>query len=333
MTQVSLGEAIGQLRADSVRLGAGDPMAACTAEQAQSLLEQAFAVWVGSDPVSVVGRAFPRLVIELEDQRRVTALFSRPEFEPHLNAATTLARAMRETGYPTPEFVVGPVRLPQGLLVIESDPPSAPSPSPPPLVQLAQELHRFVQLATAQSEQASCARACAGLSTWSFERWPPFTPLAPTPPVRPNAELDELAASARERVSASPEEWVVTHLGWSPRSARFADGALHFVGGWEQLLRVPAAGAVGLAAASFRSSASHPEQAPTPEESDRFVAAYAQTRGTALSESERRTVGAFRTMALVLQAKDSSEEDAEPTPGSASEMLLRFGERYLVVRA
>jgi hypothetical protein len=327
MRHLSLDEAVAQLRADFVRIGVGDPLVGCTQEQARSLLERAFAVWVGSDPVSVVAAEFPRLLIELEDQRRVTALVLGSEVEAQLSATATLASAMQDSGYPAPEFVVGPVRLPQGWLMIESEPTQALS--QPTVAQLAQELHRFVQLATTLSEQAS--PGSAGLLRWSLERWPPFTPLMPAPPARPNEEFEELAESARTRVAAPSEPWVVTHLGWSERNVRFGADSLCAVRGWEQLLHVPAAGAIGLAAASFRNSTVHAEQAPTPEESDRFVAAYAQTRGQPLSESERKTVGAFRTMALVLQASATSAQDVEP--GSAAEMLLRFGERYLVVRA
>ena len=65
---------------------------------------------------------------------------------------------------------------------------------------------------------------------------------------------------------------------------------------------------------------------------DAFIAAYVSARGESFDEHMRRQIGAFRTYGLAYAARCGHDPKAAPIPGAAEEMLLRFGERYLVVR-
>jgi hypothetical protein len=104
---------------------------------------------------------------------------------------------------------------------------------------------------------------------------------------------------------------------------------------WDAVHRVPEALAVGHAAAHFAANwetGFSARRYPTPEESDAFVAAYVSARGEPFDEHMRRQIGAFRTYGLAYAARCGHDPKAAPIPGAAEEMLLRFGERYLVVR-
>jgi hypothetical protein len=282
-------------------------------------LETACAAVLGADPVAILdGEA--RLThfaftLALDDDT-TTELALHPAWVSREHLAATTQLGAQLLGGTSPAF--GPERLGLGHLTFRA--PSARASLEP--AHLAQSLAELVREATRRA--GSLPLGDVGLLPTGGERWGRAVAAREARVVGAEGllEVQELADLARARFSADDAPRVVGPLTLAPRS-----GAALDLGPVCDLARVDEAALLGQAAATFRGPSP-----PNPDESDRFVAAYVEARGAPLDERERRSVGAHRTHRLATQALAEMSLDRTPARGSAEELLLRFGERFLLVR-
>lgn len=306
-------------------------------------IERFCAIHLGADPVSglfwnaSVGVAAG---LVLDDDRVVVVKAHQPEVDrDHLAAIAEVRESLFRAGYPTPAMLAGPQTLARGAATVEAyaDPgPTADGLDKDTRDLLARGLHGLMRMAT---------RAAAGVALGApkmaapsdLTRWPtPHSQLFDFEHTAEGAEtIDEIADVARDRLQQESIERVVAHLDWRVEHVRIRAGAIRAVFDWDSLHRVSEAHAVGVAAAHFAANweaGYSGRRYPTPEESDAFVAAYVSARGRPFDDDERRQIGAHRTYGIAYAARCGHDPAAPPIPGAAEEMLLRFGERYLVVR-
>jgi hypothetical protein len=281
-------------------------------------LETACAAVLGADPVAVAD-AEPRLThfvfsLVLDDDTTVE-LTLHPAWvsREHLDATSSLRAELLGAARG-----LGPERLGLGYVTFGAPSPKA---SLPP-ARVAASLARFVREATPLA--GSYVFGDVGVLPRGAERWGGAVlhreaHLAGAEGLR---EVQELADLARARLAREDAPRVVGPLTLAPRASGELD-----LGPLCDLAQVDEAAVLGHAAATFRGLTP-----PSPDESDRFVAAYVEARGVPLDESERRTVGAHRTHRLATQALLEMSVDRAPARGTAEELLLRFGERFLLVR-
>lgn len=283
-------------------------------------LETACAAVLGADPVAVLdGEA--RLThfaftLALDDDT-TTELALHPAWvsREHLAATTELGAQLQGGTSP----VRGPERLGLGHVTFRA--PSARASLEPE--RLAQSLAELVRAATRSA--GSILLGDVGLLPSGGERWGRAVAGREARVVGAEGlrEVQELADLARAWLSRDEAPRVVGPLTLAPRS-----GADFDLGPVCDFARVGEAAVLGQAAATFRGLTP-----PSPDESDRFVVAYVEARGVQLDERERRSVGAHRTHRLATQALAEMSLERAPARGTAEELLLRFGERFLLVRA
>jgi hypothetical protein len=307
-------------------------------------IERFCAVHLGADPIACLFWAASVGVtagLQLDDDREVVIKGHQPQVDrAHLVAVASLREHLARAGYPTPAVLGGPHAFGLGLATIEAY-VEAPLPvdglRPEHRDVLARGLHRFIQLTTPLAGGLALAPPEIAPPA-SGALWPrPHSRLFDFERTARGAEtIDEIADIARRRMGNGADgELVVAHLDWRVEHVRIADGAIRTVFDWDSLHRVPEHAAVGCAAAHFAANWQDEfagRRYPTPDESDAFVAAYADERGRSFDEAERRAIGASRTYGIAYAARCGHDPDGDPIPGAAEEMLLRFGERYLVVR-
>ncbi len=296
----------------------GDLFASAGVAVAVRGLETVCAAVLGADPVAVaeVERRLTHLVLTLVlDDDATVELSLHPSWvsREHLDATTRLGADLLG-GAPRTQ---GPERLGGGHVTFRAPRPRAALPP----ARLAASLARLVREATLRAGALPIDHA--GLLPSGAERWgrAVMAREARVSGAEGLRELQELADLARARL-AREGPGVVGPLTLAPSAGTELD-----LGPLSDLARVDEAAVLGHAAATFQGLGP-----PSPDESDRFVAAYVEARGAALDERERRAVGAHRTYRLATQALSEMSIDQPPARGTAEELLLRFGERFLLVR-
>lgn len=308
------------------------------------LVERFCAVHLGADPAACLfwsASAGVTAGLLLDDERAVVIKGHPTEVDrAHVQAVADVRAALAGLDYPTPEMICGPHRLGRGLGTVEAfvdAPPPVDGLLPAHRNTLARELQRFIRLATPLGRGLPLAPPALRPPDGG-DLWPrPHGRLFDIARTREGTEpIDEIAAIAKRRMSDGADlEPVVAHLDWRVEHVRVAGGVVRAVFAWDSLHLVPEPAAVGAAAAHFAASWRNElvgRRYPTPDESDAFVAAYAAARDRPFDEAERRAIGAARTYGIAYAARCGHDPAGEPIPGAAEEMLLRFGERYLVVR-
>jgi hypothetical protein len=312
------------------------------AEAIAGAVEQFCAIHLGADPTSALfWRASTGVAagLLLDDDRVVVLKAHQPAVDrDHIASVLALREALFEAGYPTPRVLGGPHTLGHGSATVEAfvDPgPTADGFAVRDL--LARGLHGFCRMATQLAQGRLFAPPAVAMPAGKA-LWPaPHSRLFDFERTADGAEtIDEIAEVAKDRVVPDDDTpKLVAHLDWRVEHVRVRGGAIRSVYDWDAVHRVPEAHAVGNAAAHFAANwetGFSARRYPTPEESDAFVAAYVSARGEPFDEHMRRQIGAFRTYGLAYAARCGHDPKAAPIPGAAEEMLLRFGERYLVVR-
>jgi hypothetical protein len=313
---------------------------------AQSV-ERFCAAHLGADPdacrfwTSSVGVA---MALVLDDGRDVVLKAHQPNVaEAHLAAVIHVRQTLIDRGFPAPQPLAGPLRLGQGFATLEAyveGGPVADGFVPAHRELFAHGLAWLIDLAT-----RDCADAPLAIPQVAPPRdgslWP--TPHSRLFDFSRNAEgaelLDELASLASDRMRSLDESMfrqVVAHLDWRVEHVRIADRGIVTVYDWDSIHRVPEPYAVGCAAAHWAANwepGFEGRRYPTPDESDAFVSDFAAARGLAFDDRERRAIGAARTYGMAYAARCGHTPEGTPIPGAAEEMLLRFGERFLIVRA
>lgn len=280
---------------------------------------------LGADPVACLfweSELGFTIGLEMDDGAPVVVRCQPPGVgREHLSSVAAVRRHLSQTRFPLPELLAGPNTLGRGFATAEVlvKPPAAIDVQAPDRRSL---LARGLARLTAAAAQAPDA---AGLANFHPD----------SGGLESNDLLDELmdlAAARMEDVEAGGSR-VVTHLDWCADHVRIDGGAIRMVLGWSALYAASEPVAIGWVSARYLGSVPGPDGArrfPSPDDADAFIAAYATLRKTPWTEPERRLLGAARTTSLVDAAR------RELTGGgarSAEEMLQRFGERYLVVRA
>ncbi len=319
----------------------GDALGDEVAEQ----IERHCAVHLGADPVSVRFWSARRGItagLSLDDGTSVVLQLGDKRHERALVARCQVLRHLAQAGLPVPTVLAAPSALGLGVVLTLS----------------------FAEVGGAFTAEPRDARRLCGETLAAIARAvhelavPPDLPedtLAPPRrgPLWPaSTELDdddfepsedeglaaivELASAARSLIARAqvPSAEHALHLALGGEHVATDRGRVVATFGWSQLRRSTELVAVARAAM-------HPERAradeaplrwPTPDESDLLVAAFVEQRGQAFDEASRRALAAQRTYALALAARREHQLHAPAARGSAEEMLLRYGERYLVVR-
>jgi len=263
---------------------------------------------LGAEPVEELFRAgHLSLVVglRLADQRRVVVK-ARPAAK-RLAGCVAVQRALALAGFPCPRPLAGPQRL-GGLLVTAEE-----------LVAGGQQL----------ADQTDAAGLFAGLLAELVRLAPPpwaVPPLAPSPPwvgwdrqaagLWPEADdlaadlnryqgpdwLDQTAARARERLAGLRLAAVVGHGDWESQNVRWRGRRALVVHDWDSVVAQPEAAIAGQAAAVWP-AAGGPGQAASIEQTEQFLAAYAQARGRPWTRTERQAAWAAGLWVRCFNAK------------------------------
>lgn len=239
---------------------------------------------LGAEPVQELFRSgHLSLVVglRLADQRRVVVK-GRPA-AARLAGCMAVQQALALAGFPCPRPLTGPQQL-DGLLVTAEE-----------LVAGGEQL----------ADQTDAAGLFAGLLA-DLVRLAPLPravpPLVPSPPwvgwdrqaaeLWPEADdlavdlnrhrgpgwLEETAARVRARLAGVPLAAVVGHGDWESQNIRWRGRRALVVHDWDSVVAQPEAAVAGQAAAVWP-AAGGPGQAASIEQTEQFLAAYAQARG------------------------------------------------------
>lgn len=288
-------------------------------------LEGFCAAHLGADPISCsfweaeIGLT---LGLEVDDGTQVVLRCHPPEVgREHLGAVAAVRRHLFSARFPVPELLAGPHHLGRGFATAES------FVRPPPAIDMRPQDRRSLLA------RGLCRLNLAASQAPGKEALATFVP--DSDGLDSSEAIDDLVGLAGERMvdDGTPSESVATHLDWCADHVRVDGGAIRMILGWNALYSAREPVAIGWISARFLGSIGGAEGVrpyPTPDESDAFIAAYSSLRKTPWGDSERKTVGAARAFSLADAAR---RELTLGVKSGAEEMLLRFGERYLVVRS
>jgi hypothetical protein len=249
---------------------------------------------------------------------------------PRIAACVEVQRRMFESGYPCPEPLGGPASLGGGVATAEAYVPGgAILPSKDHATRASAEAFaRLISLAP-RPEQVSSLYPAPSWAAWNHAE----TGLWPRPEdsdIRLNevagpAWIDEAGCRARDRLRAGGSDTVIGHCDWLPDNMRWSGDELLVVHDWDSTAADSEAVLVGFAAALY--STVDPRGLATVEETERFLEAYGDARGRALSADEiqrswaagvwTRAYDAKYQCAVGQPAASLSEKDARERLGRA----------------
>jgi hypothetical protein len=122
----------------------------------------------------------------------------------------------------------------------------------------------------------------------------------------------------------------VAHTDWSARNVRFGPDGVQAIYDWDSVAATTEAGAVGVAAQTWRSSGRWDDgTAPAVDEVLAYLSAYGEARGRALGRDERRCAAATALGVLAYSAR--CEHSIAPTDdtGPCRTRLRLDGDRLL----
>lgn len=272
---------------------------------------------LGAEPVEELfrtGHLSMVMGLRLADARQVV-IKARPAVE-RVAGCVAVQRALALAGFPCPRPLAGPDRL-GGLLVTAEE-----------LVAGGERL----------ADQADAATLFAGLLAELVQLAPPVSalpPLGPSPPwvgwdrqgarLWPEADdldvdlnrhpgpdwLDETAARVRTRLAGVRLAAVVGHGDWESQNIRWRGRRPWVVHDWDSVVAQPEAAIVGQAAAVWP-AAGGPGEAASVEQTEQFLAAYAQARGRAWTCTERQVSWAAGLWVRCFNAKKDAVVEGGP---------------------
>jgi hypothetical protein len=221
-----------------------------------------------------------------------------PPREPYarLEAARAVQRALHGRGFPSPRPLAGPTPVGRGYALVDEwrDVGEFRDTREPRLRRaMAARFAELLEAASAVPEATRLPRALAGL--WERPHHPRFDFARPD-----GAWIDEAATGVREAVFGPVQDWAAGHADWNAQHVRWAEDEIVTIYDWD-LVRDSEASLVGYASAVFTATweLSVPK-APSPAESEAFVADYERAAGRRL---DRGRVAAARTYLLAYAAR------------------------------
>lgn len=225
--------------------------------------------------------------LQLADDRSVVVKVRADS--PRIAACVEVQRRMFEAGYPCPEPLAGPAPLGDGVATAEGYVPGgAVLPSADRSAwAFAEAFARLIRLAPRPAEVSSLDPA-PSWAAWNHAEaglWPrPEDSDIDLNEVAGPAWIDQAGCHARDRLRAGASETVIGHCDWLPGNLRWSGDDLLVVHDWDSAAADSEAVLAGFAAALY--STVSPDELATVEETERFLAAYCDARGRALSADE-----------------------------------------------
>jgi hypothetical protein len=248
-------------------------------------------------------------------------------YADRLEGCTEVHRRLWERGFPCPrpivgletlgDFVASAEELVEGGHLLPSRGRSG--------VAFAQALARLVEMAPPDGEVPSLDPP----PPWTHPGPNASSPLWPDPDDR-DADLnsvdgprwiDEAGRAARARLRASGAPVVIGHGDWYTGNLRWMGDNLLTVWDWDSAIALPEAVVAGLAAAVYPANGAGTEA--TVEESEDFLAAYEEARGSAFSDDDRQVAWAAGLWNRSFDAKKQFATDREPKSLTESEAIER----------
>jgi hypothetical protein len=290
---------------------------------------------LGAEPIRVEFEAahLSRVVgLELSSGRRIVVKVREPS--DRLVACCAVQRSLWSQGFPCPEPLVGPIRHDGKVVTAEA---LIDGGEPLPSTQRAPHL-----FAAALARLVRLAPAAGSLPTlwppppwvwWDHAEdgaWPPPDDLdCDLNSVAEPEWLTDIAQRVRRRLLAWTEHPVVGHADWYSENLRWVGERLHAVYDWDSVAALPEAALAGAAAAIF-TSASQPGGEATLEQTDQFLASYADARGRRWTTSEYEVCWAAGLWTRAFDAKKETVTQGagpigERLRAEAAERLRRIG--------
>jgi hypothetical protein len=133
--------------------------------------------------------------------------------------------------------------------------------------------------------------------------------------------IDEAGCAARARLQASESALVVGHGDWYTGNLRWMGDSLLTVWDWDSAIALPEAVVAGLAAAVYPAKGEGTEA--TLEESEDFLAAYEEARGSAFSDNDHQVAWAAGLWNRSFDAKKQLSTDGVAKSLTESEAIER----------
>lgn len=270
--------------------------------------------------------------IELSDGRRVVAKVRRAA--ERIEGCEAVHRHMWQRGLPCAEPLAGPVRVGDWCLTVEAMIEDAPHPesAAPDAIRSAQSLAWFAAMAPAVTAVPTLEPPPPWVH-WAHEEdgtwpWPDDVDVDLNAIAGPEW-VDDLGRRVRERLLAYHAPAVVGHGDWEAQNIVWQGGRLHAVHDWDSVVSLPEATIAGVAATVFAVQGC-PPGAPTIEQTEVFLDAYADARGLAWCRDDREVCWAAGLWVRAFNAKKASLDPRAAQPvlafrAEAVERLRRAG--------
>ena len=225
--------------------------------------------------------------LRLADSREVVVKV-RPA-SPRITACVEVQRRMFESGYPCPEPLGGPALFGDGAATAEGYVPGgAVLPGAEHAAQLFAAAFAWLIGLAPRSADVSSLDPAPSWTAWDHGEaglWPrPEDDDVDLNEVAGPEWIDRAAGCARDRLRAGAYEVVIGHCDWLADNLRWRGDDLLVVHDWDSVAADSEAVLVGFAAALY--STVSPDDLATVEETGRFLDAYRDARGRALSADE-----------------------------------------------
>ena len=224
----------------------------------------------------------------LDDGRDVVVRAYQPSVtEAFVHGVVRVQAHVADAGFPAPEPMSGPVRLPWGLGRVEAV-----------LADPGMAYPTSTALAVSAGGLARLAALLDGVDLTGLDEHPmlhldglyppPHSPMFDFEATAAGAEwIDEIAIAARDVLDTEDAPEALVHTDWSSRNVRIDDDVLVAVYDWESVAATTEARALGVAAATWRALGAPDDPiAPDATELVAYIDAYAEVRP--LTAEQRR---------------------------------------------
>ncbi len=254
-----------------------------------------------------------------------------------LRSIQHVQRTLYSMGLPAPRPLAGPTVLGEGLVTVEEFLAGDAADAHDPEVRrvLATELFRLVSAGRLLARPAVLAGPVL-LDDSRDALWPiPHSPRFKFDDTSEGAEwIDELAWSARRRLTDLEGDATVGHLDWRVSNLGFEGSTLTAIYDWDSVGIATEPFIVGAAAAAFSSDWTKPNGSlPSLDEMRAFVEEYQAARGRSFNRRELEDTDASNLLLVAYGARcehsDAVVIGGPSTSGGWSGLLVERGERAL----
>ncbi|MEU8983088.1 phosphotransferase [Streptomyces sp. NPDC048309] len=238
------------------------------------------------------------LGVRLEDGREVVVKMHPPGTSlARLRAVHSARAVLTDAGFPCPEAVLAPVRLPTGPAdtverLVTGGGAGRPRSSEHRRAMVEafswhMELLHDYPARSVLREAPAWANVGSRPGLWP----PPHDPALRFHAIPETRWIDDLASTALGELRTYHGPFALAHCDWEAQNMVFDDGRVHAVWDWESLLTARRACLVGFAAGCYTAQHS-PADAPSPPEVGLFLDEYAEVSGSPWTKRDRRAAAA-----------------------------------------